>query len=117
VLPTAKEVIGTVPTTTAPTQKVTGDPAAGAKLFASNGCGGCHTFKPAGTKASIGPDLDNLAADAKRANRGSVEEFTRESIENPAAYIEPSYTNQMPDFGLSAKQVADLVAYLTQNQG
>ncbi len=113
VLPTAKEVVGTLP---AATTAAAGDPKAGAVLFKSQGCGGCHTFKPAGTKASIGPDLDKLAEYAKSANRGSLEEFTRESIANPGAYVESGYQNVMPNFGqtLSAKQISDLVAYLTQ---
>ena len=45
--------------------------------------------------------------------------FTHESIANPSAYIEKGYANAMPNFGqtLSDKQIADLVAYLTQKQG
>jgi mono/diheme cytochrome c family protein len=115
VSPTAEKVVGTVPTTTQAAAPA-GDAAAGAKLFTSQGCDGCHTFKPAGSNAKVGPDLDKLAEYAKKANRGSLEEFTRESIENPSAYLEPGYPNVMPNFGetLSAKQISDLVAYLTQ---
>jgi mono/diheme cytochrome c family protein len=88
-------------------------------LFTSQGCGGCHTFKPAGTNGTVGPDLDKLADYAKTANMGSLAEFTQESIANPGAYIEKGYSNAMPNFGstLSAKQIADLVAYVTQPQG
>lgn len=113
VLPTAKEVVGTLPTATT---AATGDSKAGAVLFKSQGCGGCHTFKPAGTNAKIGPDLDKLADYAKSANHGSLEEFARESIANPGAFVESGYQNVMPNFGqtLSAKQISDLVAYLTQ---
>ena len=39
----------------------------GAAVFASAGCGGCHAFTPADTNGAIGPDLDNVAADAKKA--------------------------------------------------
>ena len=35
-----------------------GDPVAGKELFAANGCGGCHTFKAAGSAGTTGPDLD-----------------------------------------------------------
>jgi len=116
VSPTAETVIGTV---AAEKQQAAGDAKAGAALFTSQGCGGCHTFKPAGTNGTIGPDLDKLAAYAKTANQGSLEAFTDESIANPSAYIEKGYPNAMPNFGqtLSAKQIADLVAYLTKNQG
>jgi mono/diheme cytochrome c family protein len=114
VSPTAEEVIGSVPTTTT-TAAAPGDPQAGAVLFKSQGCGGCHTFKPAGTNATVGPDLDKLAAYAKTANQ-PLQAFTQESIANPSAYVEKGYQPTMPDFGqtLSAKQTSDLVAYLTQ---
>ncbi|HEX3686132.1 MAG TPA: cytochrome c [Gaiellaceae bacterium] len=116
VSPTAETVVGKVATTT---QAAAGDAKAGATLFTSQGCGGCHTFKPAGTNGTVGPDLDKLAQYAKTANQGSLQDFTQESIANPSAYIEKGYPNAMPNFGqtLSAKQIADLVAYLTQNQG
>jgi mono/diheme cytochrome c family protein len=116
VSPTAETVIGTV---AAEKQQAAGDAKAGAALFTSQGCGGCHTFKPAGTNGTVGPDLDKLAAYAKTANQGSLQDFTQESIANPSAYIEKGYSNAMPNFGqtLSAKQIADLVAYLTKNQG
>ena len=116
VAPTAKEVVGTV-LTTSTTQAPPGDAKAGGKLFAAQGCGGCHTFKPAGSTKKIGPDLDKLSDEAKKANRGSLAEFTRESISDPGAYVEPGYTSGiMPDFGqtLSPKQISDLVAYLTK---
>jgi mono/diheme cytochrome c family protein len=116
VSPTAETVVGTV---AAQKQQAVGDAKAGATLFTAQGCGGCHTFKPAGTNGTVGPDLDKLAQYAKTANQGSLDEFTHESIANPSAYIEKGYPNAMPNFGqtLSAKQIADLVAYLTQNQG
>jgi mono/diheme cytochrome c family protein len=116
VSPTAETVIGTV---AAPAPTAAGNAKAGATLFTAQGCGGCHTFKPAGTNGTVGPDLDKLAAYAKTANQGSLADFTHESIANPSAYIEKGYPNAMPNFGstLSAKQIADLVAYLTQNQG
>jgi cytochrome c551/c552 len=115
VSPTASEVVGTVPTTTAAAAGK-GDATAGSALFKAQGCGGCHTFQPAGTNGNVGPDLDKLAQYAKDANQGSLADFTHESIQNPSAFIQPGYSNQMPDYGqsLSAKQIADLVAYLTQ---
>ena len=35
----------------------------GAKVFASAGCGSCHTLKAAGAKGQIGPNLDELKPD------------------------------------------------------
>jgi mono/diheme cytochrome c family protein len=116
VSPTAETVVGTV---AAEKQQAAGDAKEGATLFTAQGCGGCHVFKPAKSQGNVGPDLDKLADYAKTANQGSLEEFTHESIANPSAYIEKGYPNAMPNFGqtLSDKQIADLVAYLTQNQG
>jgi cytochrome c551/c552 len=111
--PTAETVIGSVPTTTQATV-AKGDATAGAALFESKGCTGCHTFAPAGSHSNIGPDLDKLADYAKQANQGSVQQFTAQSIKDPGAYIQPGYNISMPNFGLSDQQIADLVAYLTK---
>jgi mono/diheme cytochrome c family protein len=93
-----------------------GDPAAGKALFTAQGCVACHTFAPAGSHAKIGPDLDKLAADARTANRGSLEQYTAESITDPNAYIVPHYPAGVmtQNFGttLSTKQIDDLVAFL-----
>ena len=102
-------------TTTAPAAPQ-GDPAAGKQLFAANGCTACHTFKPAGATGKIGPDLDKLAADAQKANQGTLEEYTATSIKNPGGYVVPGFPNGvMPGFTqLTNQQLADLVAFLTQ---
>jgi mono/diheme cytochrome c family protein len=108
--PYPKTVIGTV------AQGPSGS-AAGKSFFTANGCGGCHTYKPAGSSGKVGPDLDNLAADAKKANHGSVEEYVKESIENPSAYVVPGFPNGvMPVYGgkLTDSQIGDLVSFLTQ---
>jgi mono/diheme cytochrome c family protein len=113
VSPTAETVIGTLPSTTT-TAAPTGNAANGATLFKSQGCTGCHTFTPAGSKATIGPDLDKLAQYAKVAKM-PLADFTHESIQNPSSYLEPGYQNIMPNFGqtLKPQQISDLVAYLT----
>jgi cytochrome c553 len=41
----------------------------GAKVFASAGCGGCHTLKAAGTKGQVGPNLDELKPDQSTVAR------------------------------------------------
>ena len=119
VSPTAETVVGSLPNATTSAAPVKGDATAGAALFKAQGCGGCHTFTPAGTNGNVGPDLDKLAQYAQTANQGSLADFTHESIANPSSYIEKGYPNAMPNFGqtLSDKQIADLVAYLTQKQG
>jgi cytochrome c oxidase subunit 2 len=87
--------------------------AAGAAVFKNNGCGACHTFKPAGSTGKVGPDLDNLAAEAKQAGK-PLDAFVRESIVNPNAYVQPGYPkNVMPPFAQLPKNELDaLVQYL-----
>ena len=90
-----------------------GGPSAKA-LFVSNGCDGCHTFKPAGANGTVGPDLDKLAEEARRAGK-PLEEFIRESIVNPTAYVEPGYPKGvMPSTyaGLPKAQLDALVKFL-----
>ena len=86
-----------------------GDPAVGKQLFAAQGCSGCHTFAPAGSTGTIGPNLDD-------ALKGKDAEFIKESIVDPNKVIASGYAaNVMPsNFGqtLTPAQVDDLVAFL-----
>jgi cytochrome c oxidase subunit 2 len=86
-----------------------------AATFASSGCGSCHTFKPANANGKIGPDLDGLAADAQKAGK-PLEDYVKESIVDPEAYIVPGYQKGvMPTtYGntLTPAQVDALVGYL-----
>lgn len=90
-----------------------GDP--GAAVFASAGCGGCHVFTPAGTSGAIGPNLDNLVADAKKAGEDPAA-YVKESIVDPDKILAPGYAaGVMPaSYGdsLSAKEIDALVKYL-----
>jgi len=102
----------------------TGGPAAGGPapagqqglaLFNAQGCVSCHTLSAAGSHGSIGPDLDKLAAEARRAGK-PLGAFVRESIVNPSAYVEKGFPNGiMPkDFGtkLSRSRLDILVQFL-----
>ena len=92
-----------------------GDPEAGQQVYTANGCGSCHKFGPAGSSGTTGPDLDQLAEFAEKADRGTLEEFTRESIVSPDAYVEEGFpSGVMPASQLDEKQLNDLVAFLTQ---
>jgi mono/diheme cytochrome c family protein len=115
--PVPNTVIGTLPKPTTPVAPK-GNPALGKPVFIANGCGGCHTFTPAGSNGKVGPDLDQLPEYAKKAGE-PLDEFTSGAITNPPPkYVPPGYpTNVMPTtFGQSIKpqQLADLVAFLTQ---
>jgi cytochrome c551/c552 len=115
---TPKTVEGSVPKPTETTPAAKGNPAAGKSVFDSAGCGGCHAFTPAGTNANVGPPLDKLAEYAQKAGQ-PLADFTRGAIVSPPPqYVPPGYPNNvMPTtFGtsLTAQQIADLVAFLTQ---
>jgi cytochrome c oxidase subunit 2 len=88
--------------------------ASGKAVFTNNGCNSCHTFKPAGSTAKIGPDLDNLKQEAQQAGQ-PLEQFIRQSIVDPNAYVQPGYPkNIMPTTfsSLPKDQLDALVKYL-----
>jgi cytochrome c oxidase subunit 2 len=92
----------------------------GLAVFQQNGCGSCHRFKPAGSTGTIGPDLDNLKAEAAKAHRGSLATFIQESIVTPQAYLAPGYSDDMPHiFGtqIPADKLKQLVQYLSGSTG
>jgi cytochrome c oxidase subunit 2 len=94
-----------------------GGAAAAKQTFTSNGCGGCHTFKPAGTNGNVGPDLDQLkAAAAKREKGKSAEAYVKESIEDPRAFTVKGFPkNVMPTTfkkDIPPDQLDALVQYL-----
>ena len=111
VTPTAETVEGNAPA--APQPQAKGDATAGKQVFAQSGCGGCHTFKPAGSSGKTGPDLDKLPQYAQTAGK-PLEDFTHESIVNPNAYVEKGFPEGvMPPWSGDEQQLADLVAFLT----
>ena len=105
--PLPETVEGTIPQETLPP----GNTEAGKEVFTSTGCGSCHTYGPAGTKGTVGPDLDKVL-------QGKNAEFIRTSIVNPNAEIAAGFQpNIMPgNYGeqLDDQQLADLVAFLQQ---
>ena len=78
-----------------------GDPEAGAEVFASAGCGGCHTFEPAGTSGTVGPDLD----EARPSFQDAVETVTN------GRGAMPAFREQ-----LSAEQIRDVAAYVARDR-
>ena len=97
-------------------EAVEGDVAAGKQVYASNGCGSCHTFEPAGSSGTTGPDLDELPDLAENANQ-PVANFTRTAITDPTAYVEEGFPEGvMPAYDqLSEQDLNNLVAFLTQS--
>jgi mono/diheme cytochrome c family protein len=95
--------------------------APGKAVFISQGCGSCHTFKPAGPEANgtIGPDLDKLPQYAQKAKQ-PLAQFVHDSIVNPDKYVEKGYPKGvMPKAykGLPPNDIKALVDFLTKPQG
>lgn len=86
----------------------------GAQVFASNGCGTCHTFAAAEAGGVTGPNLDEELPGESQA---AVEEM----IKDPNAEIVKGYPpNVMPqtyEQSLTQKEIEDLVKYLLENAG
>lgn len=58
-------------------------------------CGICHTVADAGTTGVIGPELSNIATVAGTRTGLSAEDYIRQSIEDPGAFIAPDYNPLM----------------------
>ena len=67
---------------------ILGDPISqGMRAFNRQGCAACHTIEDIST-GQIGPDLSHIATDgATRVDGLSAEEYIRESILDPTAYL------------------------------
>jgi mono/diheme cytochrome c family protein len=99
--PTPETVVGEVPTDTGDGGggggEVEGDPDAGKDVFASAGCGSCHTLSDAGTSGTVGPNLDESSVDFAAAvdqitnGGGGMQAYSgtlsEEEIANVAAYV------------------------------
>ena len=78
----------------------TGDAANGEQVFASAGCGGCHTFSKAGSSGAVGPNLDDAAPSFDTVvnqvtNGGGTmpafsDELTEQEIRDVAAFVSGS---------------------------
>jgi mono/diheme cytochrome c family protein len=92
----------------------------GEQIFTAAGCAGCHTFAPAGSNGNIGPSLDELASTAGEREPGtSAEDYVRESLVQPDAFLAEGFGNAMPPYEgrLTDEQIQTLVDYLLQTGG
>ncbi|MGI9186351.1 MAG: c-type cytochrome [Gaiellales bacterium] len=79
-----------------------GDAAAGEAVFASAGCGGCHTLAAAGSTGAVGPNLDEAKPDYA---------LVMERVTNGQGAM-PSFSGQ-----LSETDIQNVAAYVSQNAG
>jgi mono/diheme cytochrome c family protein len=74
-----------------------GDAANGETVFASAGCGGCHTFEAAGSSGAVGPNLDDAHPSYDKVvtqvtNGGGAmpafgDELSEQEIQDVAAFV------------------------------
>ncbi len=106
VSPSPKTVIGTVSAGPSfpivPAYHLKGDSTKGKSVFASAGCGGCHTLQAAGASGTVGPNLDTLKPDYRAV--------TAQVTNGGAA---------MPAFkqSLTTQQIADVAAFVVESTG
>ena len=74
-----------------------GDSEAGKAVFASAGCGGCHTLEDAGSSGQVGPNLDSSQP---------AHDLVVERVTNGMGAM-PAFSGQ-----LSEKQIEDVAAYV-----
>jgi mono/diheme cytochrome c family protein len=79
-------------------QEEPGDATAGETVFASAGCGSCHTLAAAGTSGSVGPNLDDASP--------SYDKVVERVTEGQGAM--PSFADQ-----LSPQEIRDVAAYVS----
>jgi mono/diheme cytochrome c family protein len=79
-----------------------GDAAAGKAVFASAGCGGCHTLKAAGASGNVGPNLDQLHPDF---------DAVHDQVEHGGGGM-PAFKGELSD-----EQIANVAAFVANSTG
>lgn len=113
-------VAGEAPTAT-PSSGETGEPGptatpfvpdaeAGQTIFTAN-CAACHSTTD---QAQVGPGLGGVAERAAtRVDGFSADEYLRQSIREPGAYVVDGFNNIMPPFpNFSDEEIQNLIAHL-----
>jgi cytochrome c553 len=100
----------------APEPPATDPIARGRQLYRQMGCANCHEGSITNLFRPVGPPLGEIGrVAAKRVPGMSSEDYLRQSITDPGAYLVPGYPDSMPRGlagGLSPQDLAALVAYL-----
>ena len=86
----------------------------GSALFIQSGCATCHTIDTLdGPSGTLGPNLTQVGGRAGERIAGlSGEEYLRQSIEDPGAFIVPSFSPLMPAGLVSGSDLNTVVEYL-----
>jgi mono/diheme cytochrome c family protein len=85
----------------------------GETVFLTAGCTGCHSLGGVSNGGFIGPNLTGLPDRAgERVDGLSAEDYVRQSILDPWAYIVDEYGEVMPTLPLDTAEVDALVEFL-----
>ena len=98
-------------------EPVATDPIArGRQVYRASGCASCHEASLFNLFRPVGPPLNEIGLVGRKRIAGmSAEDYIRQSITDPGAYVVPGYPDSMPRGlarDLSAEDLAALVAYL-----
>jgi cytochrome c oxidase subunit 2 len=93
--------------------------AAGKRIFTDTGCDGCHALADAGSTANVGPNLNDLTADAAKYGKQQGMDpaaYVHESIVKPNDFVVPGFQKGLMPEGyadqLSQAEIDTLVQYL-----
>ena len=88
----------------------------GQQMFLEKGCGGCHTVDGLkGASGRMGPSLNGIATLGRdRLPALNVEQYLRQSIEDPDSFVVPGYLARMPNnmVDSNSKEYESIIAYL-----
>ncbi len=100
--------------TTPPPTGGGGNLAAGRQVFLGAGCTGCHAVQGVpGATGSVGPNLTRIGAVAETRVAGkTAEQYIKESLDNPGAFVVTGFPNAMPPGLASGANLDNLVAFL-----
>ncbi len=109
-------ILQELPTPTPRPEELADPVVRGRRIYLERGCGGCHTIEGLSTGV-VGPNLTKIGeVSATRREGYTAEQYIRESILNPNAFITQGFPeNVMPqNFGdlLTPEQLDDVVAFL-----
>ncbi|HEV8229852.1 MAG TPA: c-type cytochrome [Candidatus Limnocylindria bacterium] len=100
----------------APEPAATDPVARGRQLYRSLGCPSCHEGGVFNLFRPVGPPLGEIGLVGRKRIPGmSAEDYIRQSITDPGAYVVPGYPDSMPRGiarDLSPEDLAALVGYL-----
>lgn len=100
----------------APEPVATDQIARGRQVYRASGCASCHEASLFNLFRPVGPSLNEIGrVGAERIPLMSAEDYIRQSITDPGAYLVPGYPDSMPRGvarDLSPEDLAALVAYL-----